>query len=444
MVFQQEPSKVNIMKNNPSGVGAFKLVFRALKHRNYRVFFIGQSISLVGTWMQQVAIGWLVYRLTNSPLLLGVVGFVGQIPTFLVSPLAGVFADRLNRRTMLVITQSLSMAQASILALLILTKHVQVWHIIILSLAAGFINSFDIPIRQAFTVEMIESKEDLGNAIALNSSMVNAARLIGPSIAGILIASFGEGVCFLLNAISYLPVIVSLAVMKIHRKILFPKSKHVFLELKEGVIYAFNFLPIKIILLLLALVSLMGVPCQVLMPVFAKDIFHGGPHTLGFLMAMSGMGALAGAIYLAARKSVLGLGRIIALSAGLFGMGLIGFSVSRVLGISLVVLLFTGFGMMVQMAASNTILQTIVEEDKRGRIMSFYTMSFMGMSPFGSLLAGVLANKIGASNTLLFGGICCIAGALIFAMKLPLIREKIRPIYAEKGIIPDIPEPLLS
>ncbi len=422
----------------------FKFIFRALQHRNYRLFFGGQSISLIGTWMQQVAVSWLVYRLTNSPFLLGIVGFVGQIPTFLFSPFGGVIADRHNRRRMLVITQTLAMVQALILSLLILTKHIQVWHIIVLSAMLGIINSFDIPIRQAFTVEMIENREDLGNAIALNSSMVNAARLIGPSIAGILIASVGEGICFLLNSISYLAVIASLLAMTISPKLARPQARHIFHELKEGFSYAFNFFPIRSILILLALISLMGVPYQVLMPVFARDIFHAGPHTFGVLVAMSGLGALAGAVYLAARKSVLGLVRIIALTSGLFGIGIMAFSLSRVLWISMLILLFSGFGMMVQMASSNTVLQTIVEEDKRGRVMSFYTMSFMGMAPFGSLLAGGLASRIGAPNTLLLGGLCCVIGAFIFAMKIPAIKKNVRPIYAKKGIIPEIAKGIQS
>ncbi len=386
--------------------------------------------------------GWLVYRLTNSPFLLGMVGFFGQIPVFLFSPFAGVFADRHNRKKMLIVTQGLAMAQALILALLILTGHIQVWHIMVLSAMLGIINSFDMPIRQAFTVELIENREDLSNAIALNSSMVNAARLIGPSIAGILIASVGEGVCFLLNAISYIAVIVSLLAVDISRTVIKSKHRNIFLELKEGVSYAFNFSPIKIILVLSALI--MVIPYHVLMPIFARDIFHGGPQTLGFLVAMSGVGALAGAIYLAARKSVLGLGRIIALTAGLFGVCIIAFSLSRILWVSMLVLLLSGFMMMVQMASSNTVLQTIVEEDKRGRVMSFYTMSFMGVAPFGSLLAGSLATKIGAPNTLLLGGLCCIIGALIFAMKLPSIREKIHPIYARKGIIPEVAKGMYS
>lgn len=367
--------------------------------------------------MQYIAVSWLVYRLTHSPFILGAVGFIGQIPAFILTPFAGAIADRHNRRNILIATQSLAMIQALTLSVLILTRQIQVWHIVVLSVFLGIINSFDLTIRQAFTVEMLDHREDLGNAIALNSSMVNAARLIGPSIAGVLIATAGEGVCFLLNAISYVPVIIALAAMKILQKKATVPTRHILHEIKEGLSYAFNSVPIRSILLLLCLVSFMGVPYQVLMPVFARDVFHGGPRTLGFLVAMSGLGAFIGAIYLAARKSLLGLGKIIALTSGLFGTGLIAFSLSRTLWLSMIILLLSGFGMMVQMASSNTILQTIVDEDKRGRIMSFYTMAFMGIAPFGSLLAGTLANKIGAPNTLLMGGFCCIIGACIFGSK---------------------------
>ncbi len=394
--------------------------------------------------MQQIALSWLVYRMTNSPFLLGMVGFMGQIPSFILTPFAGVLADRHDRRMMLVVTQALSMVQASILTFLVLTQQIQVWHIMVLSGFLGVIFSFDIPIRQAFTVEMIETQEDLGNAIALNSSMLNAARLIGPSLAGILIASVGEGMCFLLNAVSYIPVIFSLYAMNLSLSRIDHQKRHILLELKDGFIYAFSFVPIKWILILLALISVMGVPYQVLMPIFARDIFHGGPHTLGFLMAMSGFGALVGAIYLAARKSVIGLGRIVALTAGLFGITIIAFSLSRVLWFSMTIIFISGFGMMVNMASCNTILQTIVDEDKRGRVMSFYTMAFMGTMPFGSLLAGSLASTLGAPKTLLFGGVCCVLGAILFLIKLPLIRKGIRPIYAQKGIIPEVAQGIQS
>lgn len=415
-----------------------RFIFRALRHKNYRLFFGGQSISLIGTWMQQIAMSWFVYRMTNSAFLLGLVGFVSQIPAFLLTPLAGVLADRYNRHRILVITQILAMLQALVLSILVLTDTIAVWHIVGLSMFLGLVNSFDIPVRQAFTVEMIENREDLGNAIALNSSMVNMARLIGPSIAGILIAAFGEGICFLINAVSYIAVIVSLLAMKIAPRKITAADRHILHDLKEGFIYAFGFAPIRYILILLGLVSLLGVPYQILMPIFARDIFHGGPKTLGFLMAMAGVGALMGAIYLAGRRSVIGLGKIIALSSGFFGLGIIMLALSRTLWLSMVVIGMAGFAIMVQMAASNTVLQTIVEEDKRGRVMSFYTMAFIGMAPFGSLLAGSLASKAGAPNTLLLGGVCCIIGALVFSRKLPAIREKIRPIYIKKGIIPEV------
>lgn len=413
-------------------------IFRALRHRNYRLFFIGQIISLIGTWMQQIALSWLVYRLTNSVFLLGIVGFISQIPALFLTPLAGVVADRYNRHHILVATQTLLMMQAFILSVLVLTNSIVIWHIMVLSIFLGLVNAFDVPVRQAFTVDTIEKIEDLGNAIALNSSTFNMARLVGPSIAGILIAVAGEGICFLLNGISYLAVIASLFAMRIAPPEIEPRETSVLHELKEGFKYAFGFAPVRYILALLAIVSLMGTPYQVLMPVFAKDIFHGGPRILGFLMAMAGVGALVGATYLAMRKSVLGLGKIITRAAVLFGLGVIIFSFSRVLWLSMLVILVSGFGMMVQMASSNTVLQTIVDEDKRGRIMSFYAMALMGMVPFGSLLAGSLASKIGAPFTLLIGGVCCIVGAIIFAKKVQAFKEEIQPIYAEKGIIPEV------
>jgi MFS family permease len=422
-------------KMNPNNATRLKLIFRALNHRNYRLFFGGQSISLIGTWMQQIAVNWLTFRLTHSAFLLGVVGFTSRIPTFLFASLAGVLVDRWNRHRILVVTQILSMMQALILALLVLTGKIAVWHIISLSISLGFVNAFDAPVRQAFVVDMIEKKEDLGNAIALNSSMVNGARLVGPSIAGVLIATVGEGICFLLNGLSFLAVIASLLVMKIRSKKRETQDTRVWQGLKEGFTYAFGFEPIRSLLLLLGLVSLMGMPYTVLMPIFADKILHGGPQTLGFLLGASGVGALAGAIYLASRKSVLGLGRIIVIASSLFGIGLIAFSLSRLLWVSLLLMIMIGFGMMVQMTSSNTVLQTIVEEDKRGRVMSFYTMAFMGTVPFGSLLAGSLASKIGAPGTVIIGGVACILGSILFAIKLPSLRSMTRPVYVKKGII---------
>ena len=413
-----------------------KTVFRALRHKNYRLFFSGQSISLIGTWMQQIAVAWLVYRMTNSAFLLGLVGFSSQIATFLLAPLAGVIADRHHRHRLLLITQSLAMLQAVVLYVLYITHSIAVWHIILLSFFLGAVNAFDIPVRQSFTVDMINDREDLSNAIALNSSIVNAARLIGPSIGGILIALFGEGTCFLVNALSYIAVLFSLGMMELPRWERSSRQKEsVILQLKEGFLYTLNFMPIRTILMLLSVMSLVAGGVQALMPVFARDIFHGGARTLGILMAASGLGALTGAIYLANRRNVLGLSKIIACSAALFGIGVIGFSRTSVLIIGLPILLFSGFGMMVQMASSNIILQTIVEEDKRGRVMSFYTMAFMGLAPFGSLWAGFLATRIGADSTLLWGGGFCIIAVIIFALQLPKFRKLVRPVYVKKGII---------
>lgn len=414
------------------------MLLRSLHYRNYRLFFIGQGISLTGTWMQQVAMGWLVYRLTNSPFLLGIVGFAGQIPTFLLASIAGLAADRFDRRQILIFTQIASMLQALILTVLTLTETIAVWHIILLSTMLGLVNSLDIPSRHSFIVDMVENKEVLGNAIALNSFIFNGARLIGPSIAGIVIAAAGEGICFLLNALSYIAIIVSLFTMKIKPREINHSVSSGLRGLKEGFVYAYNFIPIRIILFLLSIVSLMGAPYAVLMPVFARDILKGGPHTLGFLMASTGVGALIGALYLASRRTVLGLGRLIAVASSIFGIGLIIFSLSHTLWLSLLLLAFIGFGMMVQMASCNTVLQTIVEDDKRGRVMSLYTMSFMGMMPFGSLIAGSISNKIGAPYTLVIGGIFCILGSIYFTSNLPLIRKIIRPIYIKMGIIPEI------
>jgi MFS family permease len=413
--------------------------FRALRSRNYRLFFAGQGISLVGTWMQRIAMSWLVYRLTHSALLLGIAGFAGQIPTFLLAPLAGALADRWNRRRTLIVTQTLAMIQAAILAVLVMTRTIEVWHVIALAIVLGAVNAFDMPVRQSFIVQMIERKDDLGNAIALNSSIVNAARLLGPSAAGILIAVFGEGICFLSNALSYLAVIAALAAMRIAPSAARPADRRVVDSVKEGFSYAFGFLPIRAIILLLALVSLMGMPYQILMPVFAADVLGGGAHTLGFLMGASGLGALVGTVYLASRKSVRGLSLVIAASAAVFGIGLVAFSFSRVVWLSLALMFIAGLGMMVQMASSNTLLQTVVDEDKRGRVMSFYTMAFMGMAPFGSFLAGALAARIGAPGTLLAGGCVTIAGAALFATKLRSMREALHPMYRKMGIMTDTP-----
>jgi MFS family permease len=376
--------------------------------------------------------------------LLGVVGFSSQICSFFFSPFAGVLSDRWNRHHILVVTQSLAMIQAFILAFLTLTGLITIHHIVLLAIFLGLVNGFDMPTRQAFVVEMVERREDLGNAIALNSLLFNGARLVGPSIAGILISILGEGMCFLLNGVSFLAVIFALLAMKMRPEDREHEKTQILKGLKEGFTYAFGFVPIRSILFLLGWISLVGMANTTLMPVFARDILHGGPQTYGFLMAAMGVGAAVGAIYLASRESVLGLGRLIAIASGIFGIGLIAFSLFHLFWLSLFLLLLTGFGMMIQMASSNTVLQTIVDDDKRGRMMSLYVMAFMGAGPFGSLLGGSLASMIGVPTTLMLGGASCILGSFLFTKKLPLLRELVRPIYMRKGIVQEEPESAIS
>lgn len=409
--------------------------WRALRHRNFRLFFAGQSISLIGTWMTRIATSWLVYRLTGSALLLGTVSFMGQIPTFLLAPFAGVWVDRLNRRKVLVWTQAFSAVQSLALAALTLAHIITVPWILGLAVLQGMINAFDMPGRQAFMVQMVEDRADLGNAIAINSSMVNMARLIGPSLAGLVIAASNEGWCFLIDGISYLAVIASLLMMQIHVAPGRRKITSTFTELKEGWTYVSGFLPIRTILLLFCLVSLMGMPFVVLMPIFAVKVLHGGPNTLGFLMGAMGVGALVSAISLAARKTVRGLIRMIPVAAAVFGVGLIGFGLSHTFWLSMLTVFVAGAGMMQGMAASNTIIQTLVSEEIRGRVMSYYTMAFVGMAPFGSLLAGSMASAIGAPITVLVNGAVVILGAAWFASRYPAVREVVRPIYQEMGIL---------
>ena len=407
------------MDSNVSGIifnnlKSFKFIFRTLQYRNYRLFFIGQFISLIGTWMQQIAVSWLLYQMTHSVFLLGLVGFVSLFPTLVITPFAGVWSDRFNRYRILIVTQTLSMIQAISLAILVLSGVISVWQIILLSLFIGCVNAIDMPTRQSFIIYMIDERKDLSNAIALNSAMFNASRLLGPFIAGVLIAVVGEGICFLINGLSYIAVIAALLAMNINNIKIEIKKSSMIEELKDGFTYVFGDMKIKSILLLVALTSIMGVPFIVLMPAFAKDILHGGSHTLGFLMSALGGGALMGAFYLAARTEVNGLQKIINLAALLFGIGLIGLSLSNYLWIALLMTFIAGFGMMVQVASSNTWLQTNIDDDKRGRVMSFYVVSFMGMAPFGSLLAGSMAGAIGVSNTIFIGGAACILSAIFF------------------------------
>lgn len=417
---------------------SLRIILRALQSKNYRLFFAGQAVSLIGTWMQTIAMSWLVYRLTGSPFLLGAVGFAADIPSFLFMPFAGVFADRFNRRKILIATQALSMIQAFVLALLVLSNTVQVWHLFVLAVFLGTVNAFDMPTRHSFVVDMIEQKEDLPNAIALNSLIFNGARLVGPSVAGILIASVGEGYCFFLNGASYMGVIIALLAMNIRAQQLQPRGSSGVSEVQEGFSYTFRFTPLRNIILLTALVSLVGISYNVLMPIIAKDVLQGGPNTLGYLMGSAGIGALVAAVLLAARRSVLGLGKLIPAAATLFGVGLMLLYFSSTFYIAMAVMPLIGFGIMTQLASSNTLIQTIVDEDKRGRVMSIYTMAFRGIAPFGSLIAGSMAAHIGALNTLLLNGAALILGALLFAQQLPAMKHHIRPIYIRQGIIPEV------
>ncbi|QLE50273.1 MFS transporter [Nostoc sp. C057] len=412
-----------------------KPLLPALRSKNYQLFFAGQGISLIGTWMTQLATIWLVYNLTNSALMLGVVGFSSQIPSFFLAPFGGVFVDRFSRYRTLIGTQVLAMIQSLTLAVLALTGVIEVWHIIALSLLQGFINALDAPARQAFVPELVERREDLANAIAINSTMINGARLIGPAIGGLLIARVGTGYCFLIDGLSYIAVLAALLAMKVKPWKNVVTDGNPLQKVKEGFVYAFSFPPIRSILLLSTLVSLMGLQNTILVPVIAEQVLKGGAESLGFLMAASGVGALTGGIYLATRQTILGIGKLIALAPAILGVGLIAFSLSRYLPLSLFTMLFVGLGTILQIAASNTFLQTIVDDDKRGRLMSLYTMSFLGMIPVGNLLGGVLASRIGAPNTLIIDGIACILGSIIFSRQLPTLRQIMRPIYEQKGIV---------
>jgi MFS family permease len=412
---------------------------RALRHRNYRLFFSGQSVSLVGTWITRVATSWLVYRLTGSELLLGIVGFCGQIPTLLLTPFAGVFVDRSDKRRILLVTQILSLLQSALLAVLTLTNVITVAQILILQLFQGAINAFDTPARQALVVDMVEDRQDVPNAIALNSSMVNGSRIIGPSIGGVIIAAVGEGWCFALDAVSYLAVIVSIVLMRFTPHVENRQPVAMMRELSSAWRYVTGSIPIRSALLLLAIVSVAGVPYTVLMPAIAAEELHGGPNTMGILMAASGVGALLGGIYLAARTSVVGLGRVMLIGTLTFGVSLVLFSLVHTIWLAAPLLAFAGGGFIVQMASTNTIIQTIVEERFRGRVMAFYTMAFFGTVPVGSLLSGIAAEHVGAPMTIRLGGLICIVSGLWFASLLPMLRRVIRPIYVARGIIVEPP-----
>ena len=414
------------------------LAVRALRHRNFQLFFTGQLISLIGTWMQTVAQSWLVYRMTNSALLLGTVGFASQFPVFLTAPIGGIVADRNNRQRVVIATQTASMILAGILAALTLTDRVQVWHIMVLAAGLGVVNAFDIPARQAFLIDMV-GREDLMNAIALNSSMFNGARIIGPAIAGILVASIGEGWCFFANAVSYIAVIAGLLLMRIQHPANLAKEGSPVQHIVEGFQFAKNTLPIRSILLLLGLVSFVGMPYTVLMPVFADRILHGGARALGILMCSTGVGALLGAASLAARVGLRGLGRLIAICSAGFGVSLVFFSFSKIFWLSTILLLPVGFCIMVQMASSNTLIQSMVPDHLRGRVLAVYTMMFMGMAPFGALFAGAVAHRIGSPWTVASGGLACIVGGALFWMQLPAFRREARELVLAQGMMAGTP-----
>ena len=429
-----EKSEIKIT-NSPKG--KFPNTFRALRHRNFQLFFAGQFISLTGTWMQSVAQSWLVYRLTGSVVLLGLIGFASQIPVFLIAPFGGAAADRYNRQKILVITQTSAMITAFVLAVLTLTGNIEVWHLFVLAVCFGLANAFDIPTRQAFVTDMV-GKEDLLNAIALNSSMFNGARIVGPAIAGILVAVVGEGWCFFVNAVSYIAVITGILMMKI-TPVIRERKGSTLSNIAEGFSFVAKTSPIRGLLLLLGLVSLMGMPYAVLMPIFADKILGGGSDTLGYLMGASGTGALIAALVLASRREVFGLGRWVAFASGGLGISLILFSFSNVFWLSLLLLIPVGFSMMTQMSSSNTLIQAMVPDELRGRVMSVYSMMFMGMAPLGALLAGSLAEILGAPYTVALGGAVCIFGSILFALRLPYLREEGRQMIVAMQMTAGVP-----
>ena len=421
-----------------NAVGSISHAWRALRHRNFQLFFFGQSISVIGNWMTKLATSWLVYRLTHSVLLLGVVSFAGQFISFALGPFAGVWVERLNRRKLLVWTQALAAIQSLALAALTLAHVITLWEIILLTAMQGLINAFDMPGRQSFLVQMVDDRADLSNAIAINSSMANGARLVGPAIAGLVIAAFGEGWCFLIDGISYFAVIASLLLMRIKPMELRRHTTTMLEQMREGWDYVRNFRPIRTLLLLFALISLMGYSYAVLLPVFAAQVMHGGARTLGWLTGASGVGALTSALSLAVRKSVVGLTRMVQIASAILGAALILFGLSHTLWLSLTLMVFVGFGLMQCASGANTIIQSLVTDDKRARVMSYYTMAFFGAAPFGSLFAGALANRIGAPHTVIVTGAFCIAGSLWFTLELPKIRKVMRPIYRQMGLLPTL------
>jgi len=420
----------------PESRSRFQDLVRSLRHRNFQLFFSGQMISLIGTWMQNIAQAWLVYRITGSSVLLGLVGFAGQIPIFLFAPIGGLAADRWNRHRVVIATQATSMILAFILAVLTLLHVIKVWEIVVLAALLGVVNAFDIPARQSFLIEMVE-REDLMNAIALNSSMFNGARIIGPAVAGILVSRIGEGWCFFANSVSYIAVIIGLLLMKLGPLRTAARDSSPFEHIAEGFRFVRRTKPILALVGLIGLVSLVAVPYSVLMPIFADRVLHRGAHGLGILMGSSGVGALLGALTLAIRRGLKGLGRVVGLSAVGFGVSLILFAFSTSFWLSVVLLIPVGYAVMLQMSSSNTLIQAMVPDELRGRAMAVYTMMFMGMAPVGSLMAGVMADKIGAPWTVTMGGVAAIGGAIIFLRRLPSLRFEARQLIVAQGLSVD-------
>jgi MFS family permease len=415
-------------------------IFSSLRSRNYRLYFTGQGISLIGTWMQNIALSWLIYRLTGSVFLLGLIGFTSQIPTFILAPFSGVITDRYNRLHLMILAQVCFMLQALAMTLLVMLNLIGVWHIIVLSIVFGFISAFDAPARQSLVIDLIGNPRNLGNAIALNSALFNGARLIGPAIAGLIIAAVGEGICFLINTLSFVAVIGALMMIRIPERKHFKQEDSFKKSLTEGLQYTFRTVPIRNLILILACISLFGSPFIILLPAYAKEVLHGSSDTLGFLMSAMGAGALTAALIMAARKTVIGLGKIISVNTALLGAAVVLASLSKSLLISLAVLYIGGLAMILSLASVNTMLQTIADEDKRGRVMSFYAMALMGTTPIGNLLSGTVASRIGLSYALLIGGSITILAAGWFEVKRRSMRKMVRRIYAKKGVIPPLPD----
>jgi len=413
----------------------FKVVFRTLQYRNYRLFFTGQSISLIGTWIQIIAASWLTYRLTNSAFLLGLLTFAGQLPTLLFSPFAGVMVDRWNRYKLIKTTQILFALQSLFFGVLVLTDIIQIWHILILNIFGGFIMAFDSPVRQSFVVDIVEDKKDIGNAIALNSMLFNMARMVGPAIAGILVAIIGEGWCFIINTITFLAIIINLHLMNIKQTIFNNSNNHVLTDLKEGFLYTYNFLPIRYILIILAFVSIVGMSMNVLMPIYTKDILLGDSKILGFLMSSMGVGSLIGGVKLATKNNPKGLEKNIFFATIIFGLGLTILPLFQNFIYATFIMLFIGYGMISQIIASNTMIQSLVDDDKRGRVMGIYSMSFMGTAPIGSLFAGTLSSIIGVMNTSIIAGLCCILAGLFFFSKIKIISKIVEDTYVKQNTL---------